>query len=74
MLGSSSTTRIFSLSAIFLPREPRSSSDRFGDYSTLIGKRKEKELPLPTFAIHPNFSAMRLDQALGDRQSQAHSR
>src|SRR5580700_9268581 len=53
MLGSSSTTRIFSLSAIVLPREPQHSSDLFGDdYSTLIGKRKEKALPLPTTNNH----------------------
>ena len=57
-----------------VPSSSLRASSPSRSYSTSVGSRKEKELPLPYFAIDPDFSAMRLNQALGDRQSQADPR
>src|SRR6202020_213298 len=73
ILGSSSTTRIFSLSAMFIP-----SWTRFASYVyALLGvdrQQKRKGAATSNHAIHPDLAPMRLNQALGDRQAQSHSR
>src|SRR6266436_7448845 len=71
MLGSSSTTRTFSFTAISV--FPLKSKIRLP--LSLIHRQQEREpAPRLRLALHPNLSAMCLDEPLGDRQPQAHSR
>src|ERR1019366_8250976 len=69
MLGSSSTTRILSFSDIY----PTSILLQIQLHNVYRQKERESAAP-PGFAIHPNLAAMRLHQALGNRQSEAHPR
>src|SRR5215472_17919061 len=68
MLGSSSTTRIFSFADIILPLFPNNCG------SALIHRQqKRKGATAQCFAFNPDLSAVRLNQALGYRQAQTHS-
>src|SRR5438067_2391610 len=72
ILGSSSTTRIFSFSAI-------SSSLSYNSYknlwalSLIHGQKKCKSASSARIAFHPDLSAMRLNEAFCDCQPQSHS-
>src|SRR5580704_8150221 len=79
MLGSSSTTRIFSFTAIGLsPCIPLLNAVQLSDIRTELslihGQKKREPAAVSGFAFDPNFPAMRLHQALGDRQAQTHTR
>src|ERR1019366_6313589 len=69
MLGSSSTTRILSFSDIY----PTSILLQIQLHIVYRQKERESAAP-PGFAIHPNLAPMRLHQALGNCQSEAHPR
>src|SRR5580704_11448191 len=78
MLGSSSTTRIFSLTAISLSLksgeawDTRSATEKI--VLALIHRQQEGELaPVLGFALDPNLAAVRLNKALCDRETQAHA-
>src|SRR5580692_3930479 len=78
MLGSSSTTRTFSLLDIFDSYGAKLKA-RFSIDSTALllhvdRQQKRKRAAASHNAINPNFSAMRLDQALGDCETQPHAR
>src|ERR1019366_9395516 len=69
MLGSSSTTRIRSFSDIY------PTSILLQIQLHIVYRQKERKGTAPSgFAIHPNLASMRLHQALGDCQSEAHPR
>src|SRR4030081_2100135 len=73
MLGSSSTTRIFSFAAIGpLPRSLVLNIEQ--NYLALIHRQqKRKSASGNWLAFHPNLPAVRLNQPLGNRQSQTHA-
>src|ERR1017187_8230903 len=69
MLGSSSTTRILSFSEIY------PTSILLQIQLHIVYRQKERKGTAPSgFAIHPNLAPMRLQQALGNCQSEAHPR
>src|SRR5580704_4174192 len=79
ILGSSSTTRIFSFTAIgFSPCIPLLNAVQLPvtrtELSLIHGQKKRELAAVGCFALHPNLPAMRLHQALGDRQAQTHTR
>src|ERR1700741_914435 len=64
MLGSSSTTRILSFTTI----------SSLSSWLSLIHGQQEREGASPLrFAFHPNLSAVRLNQAFGNGQSETHA-
>src|SRR5579862_8366027 len=70
MLGSSSTTRIFSLTCMCLPLFPAQNQ-----FSGLIHRQQKRESTSSLrFALYPNLSPVRLNQPFRNRQSQAHTR
>src|ERR1700686_2034903 len=72
MLGSSSTTRIFSFVPIdFLPDSPISNQLEF--LALIHRQQKRKSASRNWFAFHPDLAAVRLDEPLGNRQPQAHA-
>src|SRR5579859_4950193 len=72
MLGSSSTTRIFSFAPIdFLPELPISNRMEF---LALIHRQQErKPASRNWFAFHPDLASVGLDEPLSNRQPQAHA-
>src|ERR1035438_6123148 len=79
MLGSSSTTRIFSFTAIDFSL-CTSNSECFPaiknprcELRLIHWQQKCKLASVGGFALDPDFAAVCLHQALGDRQTQAHS-
>src|SRR5579859_4477339 len=70
ILGSSSTTKILSLAAIALSLYLVPISQQL----TLIHRQQKREsAPGLRLALHPDFPAMRLNQAFCDRQSEPHA-
>src|SRR6266566_9948337 len=68
MLGSSSTTRILSFSTICAPTFGASK------YLKIVYRQQERKSAAPLgFAVHPDLATVRLHQALGYGQAQAHS-
>src|SRR5450755_2459852 len=76
MLGSSSTTRIFSFSAIgriFLGTKLVRSYKSLSKSFDIDWKQERERTPASEHAINPHFSAMGLNQAFCNRQSQSHA-
>src|SRR5713101_5801296 len=71
MLGSSSTTRIFSFTAIDFPFR---SEKTFGALALIHWQQKRKPTSCLRLARYPDLSAMCLNEPFRDRQPQTHSR
>src|SRR5437764_4463751 len=80
ILGSSSTTKIFSLTAIAhfslgpLRLQPLPISKENRSLNLIHGQQKCELAPLCPITLHPYFAAMRLHQTFRDRQTQTHTR
>src|ERR1700730_5551346 len=80
ILGSSSTTRIFSFTAIDSPSAYRrlcrsaTTNHSAGELSLIHRQKKRKFAAVGGFALHPDLTAMGLHEAFGDGEVQTHAR
>src|SRR5580693_6958763 len=78
MLGSSSTTRIFSFTAISLSLKSADARASQSDAAKIVlrlvhGQQKREFAAVFCFTFYPNFAAVRLHEALCDREAKAHT-